>query len=257
MRKRTAPDPLGFTLVELLAVIGIIAVLIALLLPAMNKARDAARVVQCASNLHQIGIGIVNYAGDYQSRLPQPFSKIKADGSYEINEPQWTHYARFGATTLNGNPELQHLTRTPISLGLLVSQKYVASAEVMYCPSQNVFDWSYDKFNGPPWVALRDSSQAGDCYVGYNYNPNIKDTAGKKMLYLKLSHLKPEGVLAMDLLSRGFGSMAHGNRWNVLFGDQSVQMRQSQQALDVVRNAVTMSSSWTSFAPAFKLIVEQ
>jgi prepilin-type N-terminal cleavage/methylation domain-containing protein/prepilin-type processing-associated H-X9-DG protein len=54
----------GFTLVELLVVIGIIAVLIALLLPALTAARDAARTTACQSNLRQIGIAATSYSND-------------------------------------------------------------------------------------------------------------------------------------------------------------------------------------------------
>src|SRR5690242_12573463 len=59
----------GFTLVELLVVIGIIALLVAILLPALNRAREAASSAKCMSNLHQIGLGIQSYAALHSGYL--------------------------------------------------------------------------------------------------------------------------------------------------------------------------------------------
>jgi prepilin-type N-terminal cleavage/methylation domain-containing protein/prepilin-type processing-associated H-X9-DG protein len=65
---RTA-NPRGFTLVELLVVIGIIAVLISLLLPALGRAREQAKNVQCLSNLQQIGLAMQMYMGNSKGVL--------------------------------------------------------------------------------------------------------------------------------------------------------------------------------------------
>jgi prepilin-type processing-associated H-X9-DG protein/prepilin-type N-terminal cleavage/methylation domain-containing protein len=60
----------AFTLVELLVVIGIISVLVAMLLPALNKARESAQRISCASNLRQVNMAWIAYVSDYHGELP-------------------------------------------------------------------------------------------------------------------------------------------------------------------------------------------
>lgn len=62
--------PIAFTLIELLVVIAIIAILMAILIPSLRKARDQAKDIVCRSNLKGLGLGIVMYLDDFNQRMP-------------------------------------------------------------------------------------------------------------------------------------------------------------------------------------------
>jgi len=82
----------GFTLVELLVVVAIIGILAAILMPALNSAREQARRSSCISNLKEIGLGMNMYAGDWREKFPmssrttadtdEDFKRLIASGTY-------------------------------------------------------------------------------------------------------------------------------------------------------------------------------
>ncbi len=108
---------LGFTLAELLVVIGIIALLISTLMPALQKARAAAINLNCLSNLRQHGIAIANYVVDNRNYFPKIRDEVKDDGTIEprvSNDYRWYYLAMKGKYLPLGaaspNPDVDNLT---------------------------------------------------------------------------------------------------------------------------------------------------
>src|SRR5271168_4136145 len=101
----------GFTLVELLVVIGIIAVLIGILLPALARAREQANTIKCESNLRAIGQGIANYLTTFGSYPPSNFyvglminNGVQTPATPTQGYVHWSSFLYFGTALEPGDP---------------------------------------------------------------------------------------------------------------------------------------------------------
>lgn len=86
----------GFTLVELLLVIGIISILIGILLPVLSTARRSARDAKCKSNIRQVVIALHNYAADNKGKFPPNIYRDSGQISVGLLPQVWNHYDRIG-----------------------------------------------------------------------------------------------------------------------------------------------------------------
>ena len=149
----------AFTLVELLVVIGIIAILVGLLLPSLSKAREQANRTACLSNMRQLGVTLLEYSIRNRDRIP-----IGYTGPSGSEQKQWNYVVRY-----NRGGTLQVM-----ALGLLVEANMINDPTAFFCPSETNEQWQFNTQLNPwpnPWETAVASSVDQQTRVGYACRP--------------------------------------------------------------------------------------
>lgn len=130
--KHHSKVPHGFTLIELLVVIAIIAILIALLLPAVQGTREAARRSQCKNNLKQIGVALHNYLDTF--KVFPPSGSIRAGTTFSGNNGSWSIHSRI-LPQLESTNAFRKVNLTVAWDQQLASGVPTLKIETYFCPS--------------------------------------------------------------------------------------------------------------------------
>lgn len=144
----------AFTLVELLVVIGIIALLISILLPALTKARESSNRTVCLSNLRQLGTALREYAIRYNDQVPVGFIN---------NQKMWNYLANYSRNSGS----------TVILLGLLNETKLLTAPKTFYCPSEINDQWIFVPETNPWPFTTGPQATVRDTRLGYGTRPIV------------------------------------------------------------------------------------
>jgi prepilin-type N-terminal cleavage/methylation domain-containing protein len=197
----------GFTLVELLVVIGIIALLIGILLPTLTRAREAANRAACLSNLRQLGLACLQYSLQYKDKVPL---------GYINGQKQWNYLANYS----RGDGQFISL------LGLLEEARLLDAPQAYFCPSERNEQWIFQGANNPWPFVVGPSTPDRDTRLGFGVRPVVDwkkasypppNAAGHDLMP-RLTRLKNKAIIADTLHSPSAVDTRHKKGVQALYG---------------------------------------
>jgi prepilin-type N-terminal cleavage/methylation domain-containing protein/prepilin-type processing-associated H-X9-DG protein len=190
----------GFTLIELLVVIGIISLLLALLLPALGRAREAARASACRSNQKQVHQALILYSQEHNGQVPIGFRQTK----------------QFNSMIYSGSQQKFVL------FGKLHEEKLTFDGKVFYCPSEQNERFAFDT-PANPWPPGETPNI--NTTSGYACRPevNLPDNWTATTTVPKMTKLGSAALLADLMNSPDRLNTRHEDRVYVLYADGAVQ----------------------------------
>ena len=149
---------LGFTVIELIVCMGIVAVLCGILLPSLRATREASMKLRCASNMHQIGVAMTAYGIQSDGRIPPSNNVIGAiPPRHELMAARLQIGGAAGPTGWDG-------------LGILVKGGYLGDCQCLYCPSHHG-EHSFERYAAD--YANKDTVSV-QIYTNYHYSGHIQ-----------------------------------------------------------------------------------
>ena len=201
----------GFTLVELLVVIGIIAVLVALLFPMLNRSREHSRRAVCLSNLRQLGLAFNLYANAFREQIP--LGEMKGITA-SAGEYQWNYNIYFVDATRAFSTQM----------GVLLQSNFLDAPRTFYCPSETNAQWMFQTPENPFPVKVPTPSPIGThTRIGYGTRPGwswVVDGRWPKPM-ARISKMKSQAIAADLVCAPAYVLNRHKDGINVLYGDGS------------------------------------
>ena len=162
------PTKKGFTLIELLVVIAVIAILMAILMPALRMAREHSKRSLCCSNARQVGIALHMYAQSWDGKV---VPRVNSGGNPTKDPVPWISYVAYSRTYQRNSQYM------PMHLAVFYEEHLIENPEVFYCPSQpriSSYPVSYhysDYVSEGPWGSFFPVTNRGDSnYVRTSFN---------------------------------------------------------------------------------------